>query len=165
MGKTYYQKKIAEQYQARYPERAIIRVFPNYLPEDDDFPATRTLTDREIFSNGETRPEVWRYLSKIKNSLIILDDIRALDYSPQMRELQTLNTQRRHNCNDIIAAFHSIKRVAPAILDFCDRITFFRSNFKLEHLNRLPEWINDERAAAEKIQKLQKFQCIQFRQQ
>lgn len=76
------------------------------------------------------------YLSRIKNSLVVIDDTRILFADWQGRDLMDLAINRRHKSNDLIFVYHSLGDIQKTLFSVTTEMYLFKINENWDRVKR-----------------------------
>lgn len=72
---------------------------------------------------------------KITGTNIVFEDASGFLRGKQSKEIIRLIVQRRHSNNNFIILFHSINRVPPELLEYCNYIILFKTGDNLKDID------------------------------
>lgn len=72
---------------------------------------------------------------KITNTNIVFEDASGFLRGKQSKEIARLIVQRRHSNNNYIILFHSINRIPPELLEYCNYIILFKTGDNLKDID------------------------------
>ena len=98
------------------------------LPQDNMIrPFMRNITcdDKYFVSNCK----------KITGTNIVFEDASGFLRGKQSKEIARLIVQRRHSNNNYIILFHSINRIPPELLEYCNYLVLFKTGDNLKDID------------------------------
>lgn len=72
---------------------------------------------------------------KVTNTNIVFEDASGFLRGKQSKEIARLIVQRRHSNNNYIILFHSINRIPPELLEYCNYIILFKTGDNLKDID------------------------------
>jgi hypothetical protein len=73
---------------------------------------------------------------KLTGYTIVFEDASGFLRGKQAAELIRLIVQRRHNRNNWIILFHSINRIPPELMEYCNTFILFKTNDNLKDIDK-----------------------------
>jgi hypothetical protein len=72
---------------------------------------------------------------KVINTNIVFEDASGFLRGKQSKEIARLIVQRRHSNNNYIILFHSINRIPPELLEYCNYFILFKTGDNLKDID------------------------------
>ena len=71
----------------------------------------------------------------LRDTNIVFEDASGFLRGRQSREIARLIVQRRHSNNNYIILFHSINRIPPELLEYCNYLVLFKTGDNLKDID------------------------------
>jgi hypothetical protein len=72
---------------------------------------------------------------KVRGTNIVFEDASGFLRGRQSKEMARLLVQRRHSNNNFIILFHSINRIPPELMEYCNYFVLFRTGDNLKDID------------------------------
>ena len=74
--------------------------------------------------------------AQVKNTNIVFEDASGFLRGKQSKQVARLIVGRRHTNNNYIILFHSINRVPPELMEYCNYFVLFKTNDNLKDIDQ-----------------------------
>lgn len=98
----------------------------------------------------------------LKNTNIVFEDASGFLRGRQAPDIIRLIVQRRHVKNNWIILFHSINRIPPELMEYCNYLIIFKTN---DNLKEIDQKFNNEKIniSFQKLQSMKKHTYFQIK--